>query len=99
MKALVLLGLVLFARAIIGRLDARETQGLTLRVLIPVAAFAAVATQILQRADVRPIAGALAATLGVSSFVAVAVLAASFARRVASATLGRDAEPGVNPWI
>ncbi|HVR20648.1 MAG TPA: hypothetical protein VMS65_13150 [Polyangiaceae bacterium] len=98
-KALALLVLVLFARAIVGRLDARETQGLTIRVLVPVAAFAASATLFLQRADVRPIAGSLAATLGVSSFVAVAVLAASFARRVASATLGRDAEPGVNPWI
>jgi NADH:ubiquinone oxidoreductase subunit H len=90
---------VLGARAVIGRPDVRETKGLTLRVLLPVALFAVLATLLMQRADVRPIAGAVAATLGVSSFLFALLFAASFARRVVSGTLGRDAEPGVNPWI
>jgi hypothetical protein len=98
-KALGLVVFVSFARAMLGRLDVRETKGLTLRVLLPIAAFGSGATLFLQRADVRPIAGALATTLGVSSFVCVTVLAFAFARRVAAGALGREAEPGVNPWI
>ena len=99
LKELGLVLFVLFARAILGRLDVRETKGLTLRVLVPIAAFVVGATLFLQRADVRPVAGALATTLGVSCFACVALLAISFARRVASGALGREAEPGVNPWI
>jgi hypothetical protein len=99
LKTLVLALSVLFVRAVIGRLDVRETRGLTFRVLLPVAAFAVGATLFMQRADVRPVTAAVAATLGLSCFVGVLVLGASFVRRVAAGTLGRDAEPGVNPWI
>jgi NADH-quinone oxidoreductase subunit H len=99
LKTLVLVLGVLFVRAVLGRLDVRETRGLTFRVLLPVAAFAMAATLFMQRADVRPVAVAVAATLGVSCFLGVLVLGASFVRRVTAATLGRDAEPGVNPWI
>jgi NADH:ubiquinone oxidoreductase subunit H len=98
-KTLLFVLLVLGARAVIGRLDVREAKGLTLRVLVPVAAFAVGTTLFMQRADVRPLASALAATLGASFFLAMVILGASFARRVAAGTLGRDAEPGVNPWI
>jgi NADH-quinone oxidoreductase subunit H len=98
-KALLLVLVVLVARAVIGRPDVRETKGLTFRVLVPVAAFSLLATFLSQRADVRPIAGAVAATLGVTCFLGVLVFSASFARRVFAGTLGRDAEPGVNPWI
>jgi hypothetical protein len=99
LKTLVLALSVLFVRAVIGRLDVRETRGLTFRVLLPVATFTVGATLFMQRADVRPVTGAVAATLGLSCFVGVLVLGASFVRRVAAGTLGRDAEPGVNPWI
>jgi NADH:ubiquinone oxidoreductase subunit H len=99
LKTLLLALSVLFARAIIGRLDVREARGLLFRALLPLAAFAVGATLFMQRADVRPVAGAVAATLGLSCFVGVFVLGASFVRRVAAGTLGRDAEPGVNPWI
>jgi hypothetical protein len=68
-------------------------------VLVPVTAFALLLTFLLQRADVRPVAGAVAATLGVSCFLGAVVFSASFARRVFAGTLGREAEPGVNPWI
>jgi hypothetical protein len=98
-KALALVLLVLCARAVIGRLDVSETRGLTLRVLVPVAVFSVAATFLVERADVRPVTGAVAATLGLSCFVGVALLGTSLARRVAAGVLGRDAEPGVNPWI
>jgi NADH:ubiquinone oxidoreductase subunit H len=98
-KTLALLLSVLFARAVVGRLDLSETRGMTFRVLLPVAVFAALATLVLQRAEVRPMATPVAATLGLSCFVGVALLAASFARRVVAGAAGRDAEPGVNPWI
>jgi NADH:ubiquinone oxidoreductase subunit H len=99
LKALGLVLFVLCARAVLGRLDVSETRGLTLRVLVPVAAFSVAATLFIERADVRPVAGAVAATLGLSCFVGVAILGTSLARRVALGVLGRDAEPGVNPWI
>ena len=99
LKALALVLFVLCARAVIGRLDVSETKGLTFRVLVPVAAFSVAATFFVERADVRPVAGAVAATLGLSCFVGVAILGTSLARRVALGVLGRDAEPGVNPWI
>jgi NADH-quinone oxidoreductase subunit H len=98
-KTLGLVLLVVLLRAVIGRLDVREARALTFRILVPVAAAAAAVTLCLQRADLRPITGPLAATLGVSCFVGVALVAAAFARRVVTGTLGRDAEPGVNPWI
>jgi hypothetical protein len=98
-KTLLLALSVFFVRAIIGRLDVREARGLMFRVLLPVAAFSVGVTLFMQRADVRPVAGAVAASLGLSCFVGVFVLGASFVRRVASGTLGRDTEPGVNPWI
>jgi hypothetical protein len=98
-KAFALIVLVSLARVVIGRLDVREITGLTLRVLAPVAALAAGTTAFLQRGDVRPIAGDLDGTLGVSCFLAVLVLAAVLARRIVSGSLGRDAEQGVNPWI
>jgi NADH:ubiquinone oxidoreductase subunit H len=98
-KTLALVLSVLCARAVVGRLDLSETRGMTFRVLLPVAVFAALATLALQRAEVRPMAGSVAATLGLSCFVGVALLAATFARRVVAGTSGRDAEPGVNPWI
>ncbi|HEX6278097.1 MAG TPA: hypothetical protein VFZ53_33865 [Polyangiaceae bacterium] len=99
LKALAMVVLVLCARAVMGRLDVRETLGMTLRLLLPIAAGAAAVTIFLHGAGVRPLAGSLTTALGVSCFVGVCVLAASFARRVAAGTLGRDAEPGVNPWI
>ncbi len=99
LKALALVLFVLGARAVIGRLDVRETKGLTFRVLVPVAAFAVGATLFLERADVRPVAGAVGATLGLCCFLGVLVLGASLVRRVAAGVLGRDVEPGVNPWI
>ncbi len=99
LKTLLFVLAVLVARVIIGRPDVRETKGLTLRVLVPVALFAVLATVVLQRTDVRPVAGAVAATLGVSLFLFALLFGASFARRVFVGTLGRDTEPGVNPWI
>jgi hypothetical protein len=99
LKALAMVVLVLSARAVMGRLDVRETSGMALRLLLPSAAAAAALTIFLQRTDVRPLAASLGTALGVSFFVGVCLLAASFARRVAAGTLGRDAEPGVNPWI
>jgi NADH:ubiquinone oxidoreductase subunit H len=99
LKTLVLALAVLFVRAVIGRLDVRETRGLTFRVLTPLAAFSAGATLFMQRAEVRPVAGSVAATLGWSCFVGVLLLGAWFVRRVAAGTIGRDAEPSVNPWI
>jgi hypothetical protein len=99
LKTLVVVLGVLFVRAVIGRLDVRETRGLVFRVLFPVSALTVATALFMQRADVRPVALAVAATLGVSCFVGVLVLGASFVRRVAAGTLGRDAEPGVNPWI
>jgi hypothetical protein len=99
LKALALVLVVVVARAVIGRPDLREMKGLTFRVLVPVTAFALLLTFLLQRADVRPVAGAVAATLGVSCFLGAVVFSASFARRVFAGTLGREAEPGVNPWI
>ncbi|HEX6766815.1 MAG TPA: PDZ domain-containing protein [Polyangiaceae bacterium] len=98
-KTLLAVLFVLGARAVIGRLDVSEAKGLTLRVLVPVSAFSVGVTLFVLRADVRPVTLAIGTTLAASIFLGAVLVTAAFARRVASGALGRDAEPGVNPWI